>query len=195
MRSLFSVFLLVLLSATTGSAQELTDEEVLRRLEEQLGPPRGLRLVTQSGGENGGEGGTTVTTVEDGLTDLSNLRDDTAIRVDPALEVNVRINFEFDSAALSASEQPALEQMCRVIKKTEKVEKFLIIGHTDSAGSDDYNKRLSQLRAEEVGRHLINDCGIAASRLEMVGYGEQFPKNEADTRAPENRRVEFQALS
>jgi outer membrane protein OmpA-like peptidoglycan-associated protein len=75
------------------------------------------------------------------------------------------------------------------------VRAFRIIGHTDSSGSDVYNQKLSQLRAEEVGRHLINTCGIDAARLEMIGYGEEFLDNKNDPRAPENRRVEFQALS
>ena len=87
-----------------------------------------------------------------------------------------------------------MAQMCRVMQKAESVGLFQIVGHTDSAGSDEYNKRLSQLRAEEVQRYLVDDCGIAATRLQAVGYAEEFPDNEADTRAPENRRVELQVL-
>ena len=50
------------------------------------------------------------------------------------------------------------------------------------------------LRAQEVKRHLVSDCGIAETRLKAVGLGESAPYNENDPRADENRRVEFQAL-
>ena len=75
------------------------------------------------------------------------------------------------------------------------VEMFRIVGHTDAAGSASYNERLSLLRAEEVKRHLVSDCGIAETRLQAVGVGEQFPLDKDDPRADVNRRVEFQALS
>ena len=42
---------------------------------------------------------------------------------------------------------------------------------------------------------LVTDCGIAATRLEAIGLGERFLSNDGDPRAPENRRVEFQAMS
>ena len=79
--------------------------------------------------------------------------------------------------------------------KAEDTGVFQVVGHTDSSGSASYNERLSQLRAEEVKRFLVNDCGIADTRLQAVGVGEEFPFNKDNTRADENRRVEFQALS
>ncbi len=115
-------------------------------------------------------------------------------KLKPELQVNLNIQFGFDSAALSASEAPKLATLCAAIQGSDIV-KFRIIGHTDTSGSDDYNQRLSMLRAKEVARHLVQQCGIAAARLETVGMGERFPSNAENTRADENRRVEFQALS
>ena len=71
---------------------------------------------------------------------------------------------------------------------------FQIIGHTDSSGSAAYNERLSLLRAQEVRRHLISSCGVAEDMLKAIGMGETAPFNQDNTRADENRRVEFQAL-
>jgi OOP family OmpA-OmpF porin len=51
------------------------------------------------------------------------------------------------------------------------------------------------LRAEEVKRRLVSDCGIEATRLQAMGLGERFLYDEADPKAAENRRVEFQAMS
>ncbi|MRH21069.1 OmpA family protein [Rhodovulum strictum] len=112
----------------------------------------------------------------------------------PELQVNVRIEFAFDSAALSPDQKPRLEQLCRVMKASD-IARFRIVGHTDAAGSDAYNERLSILRAEEVQRYFVNECGIDPTRLEAMGLGKRFLFNTANPRAGENRRVEFQALS
>lgn len=115
-------------------------------------------------------------------------------QLDPELQVNLRIKFGFDSAALSAEETPKLAKMCTDLKESD-LNLIRIVGHTDTSGSDAYNERLSILRAKEVARHLIENCGIDPKRLETVGLGERFPFNAADPKAEENRRVEFQALS
>lgn len=115
-------------------------------------------------------------------------------RLAPELQVNLQINFGFDSAALADDEKPKLQKICEAMKQSD-VQVFRIVGHTDTAGTDQYNERLSVLRANEVVRFLVNDCGISAARLEALGMGERFPFNAENTRADENRRVEFQAIS
>ncbi|TCM86452.1 OmpA family protein [Rhodovulum steppense] len=112
----------------------------------------------------------------------------------PDLQVNVRIEFAFDSAALSPDQKPRLEQLCRVMKASD-IARFRIVGHTDAVGSDAYNERLSILRAQEVQRYFVNECGIDPARLEAMGLGKRFLFDSANPRAAENRRVEFQALS
>lgn len=64
-------------------------------------------------------------------------------------------------------------------------------GHTDSQGSDAYNKTLSQKRADAVKAVLITKFGIAADRVNAVGFGEEKPVAENETAAgrEENRRV------
>jgi len=115
-------------------------------------------------------------------------------KLDPGLQVNVHISFAFDSAALADDQKPQLVQLCNVMKGSD-IQLFRIVGHTDAAGSDAYNEKLSMLRAQEVQRYFVNDCGIDKARLEAIGLGERFLANEADPRSGENRRVEFQALS
>ncbi|MFK7752227.1 MAG: OmpA family protein [Sedimentitalea sp.] len=108
-------------------------------------------------------------------------------------QVNIQISFDFDSAALRADQKPKLATLCTVMQ-TVDVAVFQIIGHTDSSGSAAYNERLSKLRAQEVKRHLVSDCGIDETRLNAVGLGESAPYDGNDPRADVNRRVEFQAL-
>lgn len=108
-------------------------------------------------------------------------------------QVNLAIKFDFDSAALRADQKPVLATMCDVMKNVD-VSVFQIIGHTDSSGSAAYNENLSLLRAQEVKRHLVSECGIPETRLRAIGLGESAPFDAADPRADVNRRVEFQAL-
>ncbi len=110
------------------------------------------------------------------------------------LQVNVRITFDYDSASIKSDQVPVIEQMCRVIKASD-IKLFRIMGHTDSAGSDEYNEKLSLLRAQEVKRRLVSDCGIDETRLQAMGLGERFLFDKADPKAADNRRVEFQAMS
>ncbi|MGB8811565.1 MAG: OmpA family protein [Paracoccaceae bacterium] len=112
----------------------------------------------------------------------------------PELQINLNIKFPFDSATLTPDQKPVLTQMCNVMRASD-IHLFRIVGHTDASGTAEYNQTLSQLRAEEVQRYLVTDCGIDPARLEALGLGEQFLSDSADPKAPVNRRVEFQALS
>ena len=118
----------------------------------------------------------------------------TLVKMPADLGVNVKIEFAFDSAALDEAQKPKLAKLCNVMKASD-IQLFRIIGHTDASGTDAYNERLSRLRAEEVQRFFVNDCGIEAGRLEAVGVGERFLLEGADPDSDQNRRVEFQALS
>lgn len=68
-----------------------------------------------------------------------------------------------------------------------------ISGHTDSTGSDAVNKKLSQARADNVAKFLVEVGNIAASRIIATGYGEERPvaSNETPEGRSANRRVEI----
>jgi OOP family OmpA-OmpF porin len=112
----------------------------------------------------------------------------------PSDQVNVRVNFAFDSAAIAPKQRPKLLQLCAVIKEMD-IKLVRIVGHTDAVGNAEYNQKLSMLRAKEVRRFFADDCQIAPERLEAVGVGEQFLFDAVNPKAGENRRVEFQAVS
>ncbi|MEM6939694.1 MAG: OmpA family protein [Pseudomonadota bacterium] len=115
------------------------------------------------------------------------------VPVAKADQVNIKISFDFDSAALRPSEKPKLAALCEAMKGVD-VSVFQIIGHTDSSGSASYNENLSLLRAQEVKRHMVTSCGIMPERLQAIGMGESAPFDLNDPRGDVNRRVEFQAL-
>jgi OmpA-OmpF porin, OOP family len=171
--------------AMAQEAGELTAAEIEALFEAQR--TRGLVLAPVAGSEEGDD----IAAEAETTTVAAN---EDYVQIDSDLQVNIRIAFEFDSAALSAGEQAKLDTLCTVIQNSD-IPLFKIIGHTDSSGADDYNQRLSQLRAEEVQRHLVNNCGISGDRLEAIGVGEAFPFDPSDPRADVNRRVEFQVGS
>jgi len=109
-------------------------------------------------------------------------------------QVNINISFDFDSSVLREDQKPQLANLCEAMKVAD-VAVFKIIGHTDSSGSESYNDQLSLLRAQEVKRFMVGDCGLEPNRLEAVGVGERYPFNSDDPKSDENRRVEFQVVS
>jgi OOP family OmpA-OmpF porin len=75
--------------------------------------------------------------------------------------------------------------------KDNPVYKVVIGGHTDSRGTDEYNLRLSQRRADKVANMLV-DFGVDANRVKAIGYGESFPISINTTKDGmlDNRRIE-----
>lgn len=162
------------------SSNEMTAEEIADAFKKQK--TRGLVIVPSA---QQGSGAAATTVVPAAAKEYSAVdRDD---------QVNVQIAFDFDSAALREDQKPKLVTLCQVMKAVD-VSVYQVVGHTDSSGTASYNERLSLLRAEEVKRHLVNDCGLAETRIEAIGMGESAPYDTANPRADVNRRVEFQAL-
>jgi len=84
------------------------------------------------------------------------------------------IFYDFDKATLRPESKEALDQLVKLLEENPNVT-IELSAHTDYRGSAEYNKRLSQRRAESVIRYLI-DHGIAQDRLTPVGYGKEQPK-------------------
>lgn len=82
-----------------------------------------------------------------------------------------------------------------ILAMPDKTLRIRVGGHTDSKGSDGGNQRLSQRRANAVKNRLVLK-GVAASRIEAVGYGETTPigDNGTEEGRAQNRRIEFTVL-
>ncbi|PEN14681.1 cell envelope biogenesis protein OmpA [Longibacter salinarum] len=98
--------------------------------------------------------------------------------------------FDFDSSALRSGARQDLRDFASSMQDYPETE-ILVVGHTDSKGSADYNMGLSERRAESAADFLINQ-GISADRLRTEGRGETEPVATNDTEAgrQQNRRVE-----
>lgn len=132
------------------------------------------------------------------------------------------IFYDFDKASLRPESKEALDEMAQIMRDNPNIT-IEMASHTDRWGSDEYNINLSSRRAESVIEYL-KSVGIAADRLQSMGYGKSRPKTitkklnrefpqfaEGDILTPEyieqlseedqevadqiNRRTEFQVLS
>ena len=113
----------------------------------------------------------------------------------PTHWVLVGVNFEFNSAQLTPQSYPILFYAVQNLNDNPDI-KVEIQGHTDNIGSDQYNLKLSEKRAQTVRDYLVAK-GIDPSRLTVKGYGESMPvadNNTTEGRAL-NRRIEFKVLS
>lgn len=105
--------------------------------------------------------------------------------------VLIGVNFEFNSAKITSDSYPILFDAVKTLLRNPNVN-VEIQGFTDNIGSEQYNVKLSQRRADAVRTYLISK-GVSANRLKAVGYGESNPvadNKTADGRAM-NRRIEF----
>lgn len=84
------------------------------------------------------------------------------------------IFYDFDKATLRPESTASLDELIKLLNENPNVT-IELSAHCDYFGRDEYNKRLSQKRAESVVAYLI-EHGIAEDRLSPVGYGEERPK-------------------
>jgi len=103
-----------------------------------------------------------------------------------------RIYFDYDRTKPREESYGVIDAVAEILKDYPGIQKVEIQGHTDARGDADYNRRLSEARAESVRARLIKD-GIDPDRLVAKGYGEDEPRVEgADAEAYRaNRRVQF----
>ncbi len=105
------------------------------------------------------------------------------------------INFATNQAKVLPSSFPVLDKAVKVMTDFPEV-RFEISGHTDDRGTAEYNKDLSQWRAQAVKDYLVGK-GIAAERMTALGFGRERPiaDNKTTKGRSENRRTEFKLIS
>lgn len=116
--------------------------------------------------------------------------------------LTIHVNFDFDKSNITKADAAELKKAIDFLRKYPdshvKVE-----GHTDSKGTEEYNQKLSERRAEAVRQYLINSGAVEKDMISATGYGELRPiapnktadgKDNPEGRA-ENRRVEILIVS
>jgi OOP family OmpA-OmpF porin len=121
-----------------------------------------------------------------------------AARGDDRPSLDLSVQFQSGSANLTPAAIHTLDRLGKALASPQLAnDRFRIEGHTDTVGSRDINKPLSQHRAEAVAAYLENTFGIAAARLDAVGVGEDdlLIATPDQTAEPRNRRVHIVNLS
>lgn len=89
-----------------------------------------------------------------------------------AMKFNVPVHFEFGSADLREADRPVLDRFAGVVKEHYPNATITVEGFADPAGSNTFNQRLGQRRAEAVTGYLSTNGALDATYLRAVSYGE-----------------------
>jgi outer membrane protein OmpA-like peptidoglycan-associated protein len=105
--------------------------------------------------------------------------------------IDLEIKFDFNSANIAKAALADMDNLGKALADPAlKGGTFVLAGHTDAVGSEEYNQDLSSRRADSVKRYLTEKFSLAPDRLVTAGYGKTRLKNKDNPKAPENRRVE-----
>jgi outer membrane protein OmpA-like peptidoglycan-associated protein len=106
-------------------------------------------------------------------------------------KIDLDIQFDYNSADIRPSSVPAVQELGKALSNASlKGSTFIVAGHTDAIGGEEYNQGLSERRADTIKRYLTDKYGINGSDLVAVGYGKTKPKDPNAPMDPINRRVQ-----
>ncbi len=180
---------------TALAADEVTEDQILRALTPTKKPlTRGLSV-------GGGDAAPAANPAEAkfvssvrGRTTRSlsqTEREEIAAIVKDKPKIDLEITFDYNSADISAKSIPSVQALGRALSNAElKGSTFVVAGHTDAAGGEEYNQSLSERRADAIKKYLVEKFGLNGSDLVTVGYGKSKLKDPAQPLAEANRRVQ-----
>lgn len=193
--------------ATIGSAlsfgvvaaragDEITEQQILKALLPEKKPlTRGLSIGPQTTTDptaTAAEGKFVQTIRGRSTRSLSATeREEIASMVKDKPKIDLEINFDYNSAEISAKSLPSVQALGRALSNADlKGSTFVVAGHTDAAGGEAYNQELSERRADSIKRYLVDKFGLTGSDLVTVGYGKSKLKDPNQPMAEVNRRVQ-----
>jgi len=113
--------------------------------------------------------------------------------IKPYARLNIRVFFEFNSFELSQGAQEQLDILGRYLAEGSP-SRIILEGHTDMAGTEEYNMLLSNERAESAKDYLVKKYGISPDIIEIHGYGFDRLADVDNPYSPKNRRVRVRKL-
>ncbi|MDP6933592.1 MAG: OmpA family protein [Myxococcota bacterium] len=132
--------------------------------------------------------------VESGATaSMDVVLKESRVRVtDQRIVILDKVFFELDSAVIKPESFPLLDEVVAILLDHPEIAMVEVQGHTDDQGSEEYNLKLSQSRAEAVMTYLVR-AGVPGRRLVARGYGENrsLQDGTSEEARAANRRVEF----
>ena len=105
--------------------------------------------------------------------------------------IDLEIKFDYNSANIAKTALADMDNLGKALTDSSlKGSTFVLAGHTDAVGSEEYNLDLSSRRADSVKRYLMEKYSLAPDHLVTAGYGKTRLKNKDNPKAAENRSVE-----
>ncbi|MCP3397470.1 MULTISPECIES: OmpA family protein [unclassified Bradyrhizobium] len=106
-------------------------------------------------------------------------------------KIDLEIQFDYNSADIAKTSVPSVQALGKALSDpTLKGSTFVVAGHTDAVGGEEYNQGLSERRAETIKKYLVQNYGLNGTDLVAVGYGKTKLKDTANGADPINRRVQ-----
>ena len=182
-------------SIAAYAGDNVTEDQILQALKPVAKPPltRGLSAGPQADPAPSAAETKFVTTVRGRTTrSLSQSeREEIAAIAKDKPKIDLEINFDYNSAEISAKSLTSVQALGRALTNAElKGSTFVVAGHTDAAGGEEYNQSLSERRADAIKKYLVDKYGINGSDLVTVGYGKSKLKDANQPMAEANRRVQ-----
>jgi outer membrane protein OmpA-like peptidoglycan-associated protein len=172
----------------------VTEDQIVRALVPDKKPlTRGLSVGPQADPAVAAAEGRFVQTIRNRSTrSLSvNEREEIATIVKDKPKIDLEINFDYNSADISAKSLPSVQALGRALTNPDlKGATFIVAGYTDAAGGDAYNQDLSERRSDSIKRYLTDKYSIAGTDLVTVGYGKSKLKDPSQPLSEVNRRVQ-----
>ncbi len=180
--------------AAARAGDNVTEDQIIRALTPEKKPlTRGLSVGPQTSPGLNADQAKFVQSVRGRATrSLSSAeREEIATIVQDKPKIDLEINFDYNSADISAKSMPSVQALGRALTNQDlKGSTFVVAGHTDAAGGEDYNQGLSERRADAIKRYLVDKYGINGTDLLTVGYGKSKLKDPSHPMADVNRRVQ-----
>jgi outer membrane protein OmpA-like peptidoglycan-associated protein len=106
-------------------------------------------------------------------------------------KIDLEIHFDFNSAEISKESMPAVQALGDALSDAKlRGSTFVVAGHTDGVGGEQFNQELSERRADTIKHYLVDHYHLTSGDLVTVGYGKTKLKNSADPSDGVNRRVQ-----
>lgn len=180
--------------AQAVAADDVTEDQIVRALAPAKKPlTRGLSAGPQADPATAAAEGKFVQTIRGRATRSLSVseREEIAAIVKDKPKIDLEINFEYNSADISAKSLPAVQALGRALSNADlKGSTFVVAGHTDAAGGEGYNQELSERRADSIKRYLVDKYRITSADLVTVGYGKSKLKDPSQPMSEANRRVQ-----
>ena len=106
-------------------------------------------------------------------------------------KIDLEIHFDFNSADISKDSMSSVQGLGDALSDPQlRGSTFVVAGHTDGVGGEQFNQELSERRADTIKHYLVDHYHLASGDLVTVGYGKTKLKNATDPSDGVNRRVQ-----